>query len=29
MNGTQTPVVSFPGGVPNDWATQAHHYEYV
>jgi Ca2+-binding RTX toxin-like protein len=29
MNGTQTPTVSFPGGVPNDWATQAHHYEYV
>jgi hypothetical protein len=29
MNGTNTPSVSFPGGVPNDWATQAHHYEYV
>ena len=29
MNGTQTPTVSFPGGVPSDWATQAHHYDYV
>lgn len=29
MDRTNTPTVTFPGGVPNDWATQAHHYEYV
>jgi uncharacterized repeat protein (TIGR01451 family) len=29
MDGVSNPTVSFPGGVPNDWTTQAHHYEYV
>jgi hypothetical protein len=29
MQGVSAPVVSFPGGVPQDWATQAHHYDYV
>jgi hypothetical protein len=29
MNGTNAPAVSFPGGVPTERATQAHHYDYV
>jgi serralysin len=29
MDGGATPSVSFPGGVPTDWGTQAHHYDYV
>lgn len=29
MNGPNVPTVSFPGGVPNDWTPQVHHYDYV
>jgi len=29
MNGAGAPTVSFPGGVPSDWGTQTHHYDYV
>jgi len=29
MDGGNAPTVSFPGGVPNAWATQAHHYDFV
>jgi hypothetical protein len=29
MHGALNPTVAFPGGVPNDWATQAHHYDFV